>query len=103
MYQFSLHTPEGEHIGFLIMLANDEQHPTNGQLALKLLSNLSAQLLHKHQPIVRLAREKTLFWTIASERVTLFDVEQTPCASIYQQWLNIGGEHYLLNDLTGTL
>ena len=38
MHQFSIHAPDGEHLGFLVMLADDETapHPESGQLALQI-------------------------------------------------------------------
>ena len=99
MHQFSIHARSGEHIGFLVMLADDETapHPESGQLALKIQS--AAQ----NTALARLAQTQTLYWQLAGDHVRIRDEDGDHRASIRQEWLIIGGEHYQLNDLEGSL
>ena len=99
MHQFSIHAPDGEHLGFLVMLADDETapHPESGQLALQI------QPAAKNTALARLAQAQTLYWQAAGDHVRIRDEDGDHRANIRQEWLLIGGERYLLNDLEGSL
>ena len=99
MHQFSIHRPSGEHLGFLVMLADDEtsSHPESGQLALQI------QPAAQGSALARLAQAQTLYWQLTRDHVRIHDEDGDYRASIRQEWLIIGGEHYQLNDLEGNL
>ena len=99
MHQFSIHARSGEHIGFLVMLADDETspQPESGQLALQI------QPAAKNTALARLAQAQTLYWQTAGDHVRIRDEDGDHRAHIRQEWLMVGGEHYQLNDLEGSL
>ena len=73
MHQFSIHAPDGEHLGFLVMLADDETapHPESGQLALQI------QPAAKNTALARLAQAQTLYWQAAGDHVRIRDKTAT--------------------------
>ena len=95
MQQFTINTPDGEHLGFLMMLADDEQTHASGQLAIKLTTNVQDNRLTDWQ------NEGALFWAIDGDCVKVRDANDILRGTIRQQWLVIGSEHYLLENLTG--
>ena len=99
MHQFSIHAPDGEHLGFLVMLADDETRPQpeSGQLALQI------QPAAKNTALARLAQAQTLYWQFTRDHVRIHDEDGDYRANIRQEWLIIGGEHYQLTDLEGSL
>ena len=99
MHQFSIHARSGEHLGFLVMLADDETspQPESGQLALQI------QPAAQGSALARLAQAQTLYWQLTRDHVRIHDEDGDHCANIRQEWLLIGGERYLLNDLEGSL
>lgn len=105
MHYFSIHTPSGEHLGFFIMLADDEseQQPQSGRFMIKLQSENEPQA----QAAVRALEayqttDEPFYWATDKDRVTLFDDKNT-IGTIRNEYLIINGQTLLLNDLTGTL
>ena len=97
MQQFSLSTPDGEHLGFMIMLADDEQTNQSGQLAIRLSNFTHFPQLHDWE------KEASLCWTVVNDKVQVRDSNNVLRGTIHQQWLSIGTERFLLNDLLGAL
>ena len=78
MHQFSIHARSGEHIGFLVMLADDETSPQteSGQLALQI------QPAAKNTALARLAQAQTLYWQAAGDHVRIRDEDGDHRANI---------------------
>lgn len=106
MHYFSLHTSDGRHIGFFIMLPDDEntENAQSGRFAVKLQSEETPP----DSPAVRTLlqwqnnAEQALYWAVEKDHVALFD-EQGPLGRIRNEWLTIGGETLLINDITGIM
>ncbi|MFC2389052.1 MAG: hypothetical protein ACFNNL_05035, partial [Kingella oralis] len=79
--------------------ADDETspQPESGQLALQI------QPAAKNTALARLAQAQTLYWQTAGDHVRIRDEDGDHRANIRQEWLIVGGEHYQLNDLEGSL
>ena len=101
MHQFSIHTRSGEHLGFLVMLADDETSPQPERRA---ASPCKSNPPRKTPALARLAQgAKALYWQTAGDHVRIRDEDGDHRANIRQEWLIVGGEHYQLNDLEGSL
>lgn len=101
MNYFTIYTEDDEHVGFLIMLADDggEQDAQHGQFAIKLVDNA----LQAACKLAQFADNTELLWYIHKDVVNLFDENEQPIGTIRQQYLTIQGQHFLLNDLTGAM
>lgn len=102
MNYFSLYDADGLHCGFLIMIADDEtaERPASGQFVFKLQEGAkpaAAALLEDLQ----LPRPDQI-WRVEKEKVELL-AESRIIAGIRQEYLTIGGETFVLNDMTGML
>ena len=105
MHYFSIHTQAGEHLGFLIMLADDEsaEQPQGGYLTVKLQSEETPQDQAAVAALLPLQSVATpLSWRIVKERVELLDGE-TPVGTIRNKYLTLQGQTLVLNDLTGLM
>lgn len=105
MHYFSIHTQNGTHLGFLIMLPDDEQaaQTQGGRFAVKLQSenpqidSAAAQALSALE-----SADTPLYWTVEKDGVTLSNGESA-IGRIRNEYLSLGGQTLVLNDLTGTL
>ena len=48
-------------------------------------------------------KEASLFWTVINDKIQVRDSNNVFRGTIHQQWLSIGTERFLLNDLLGAL
>lgn len=106
MHYFSIHTQQGEHLGFLIMLPDDESEmqPQSGHFIIKIQSEMPPQ--DKEAVAVLLPFEQNhLSWTwrVMKERVELFDEAEQNIGSIRNEYLMLLGQILVLNDLTGMM
>lgn len=98
MHTFSLHTLDDEHIGFLVMLPENENEPQRkGSFALRIIHAQPSPLSQWEQ------YDGELFWETRGNVVELFTEHDEPIGSIQQQYLTIGGKQFILNDLTGVI
>lgn len=105
MNYFSIHTYSGEHLGFLIMLADDESQaqPQSGMLAFKLQSETPPEDQAAAALLTRLEQSpQPLVWRIEKDRVEVFQAQEN-IGTIRQEYLNLGGKIFVLNDLTGLM
>lgn len=105
MHYFSIHTQQGEHLGFFIMLADDESEaqPQSGQFAVKLQSEDAPRDqagVAALQPWQDAA--EALFWRVEKDRVELF-AGDTNIGTIRNEYLTLSGQMLVLNDLTGMM
>lgn len=102
MDYFSLHDSDSLHCGFLIMIADNEtaERPTSGQFVFKLQDSAPQAaedvLAHLQEP------HSGQIWRVEKERVHLFS-DGHIIADIRQEYLTIGGQTFVLNDMTGML
>ncbi|ASK28529.1 HLGFF motif protein [Neisseria chenwenguii] len=99
MHYFSIHTQSGSHLGFLIMLPDDESEtpPESGRFVVKLQNGAAFPALENLQN-----PDAPLVWRINKERIELFDGESN-VATLRNEYLTIGGQTLLLTDLTGAM
>lgn len=98
MHTFSLHTLDDEHIGFLVMLPeNDNEPQRKGAFAIRIINSQCQQLNQWEQ------YNGELLWETRGNAVELFTEHDEPIGSIQQQYLTIGGKQFILNDLTGVI
>lgn len=104
MHYFSIHTPDDEHIGFMIMQPDEDaaEPPQSGRFAVR-LNEGAAGSLKAAQVLRELQNEARLFWAAQADRVVLSDESHESIGHIRQQYLRLHGQDFLLNDLTGTL
>ena len=104
MHYFSIHTQEGAHLGFFVMLSDDESQagPQGGRFAVKLQS----ENLPDGPPAEMLGgleqEERPLLWRVEKDRVVLFCGGRN-IGSIHNEHLTLLGHPLILNDLTGTI
>ena len=106
MHYFSIHNTQGEHLGFLVMQAEQEPShvtPSEGQFALKLQSEqapkdqaAAAIVAHyEHQ-------ELPLTWSVQKDYIELrCGVEII--GNIRRECLVLNGQNLFLTDLTGVI
>lgn len=106
MKYFSIHCHDHEHIGFLIMLPDNEHdyNPQSGQFVLKIQNEHPS----KHHSLIQDLEDLQnphagLRWQIDKDKVVLSNPEGDFLGSIRQECLSIRGHSLLINDLTGTL
>lgn len=100
MNYFTIHTAEqDEHIGFLVMLADDggQYDAPHGQFAIKLIDTPYANTL------TQWANQTELRWAIEQGGVQLYDEHGSPIGRIIQQHLHIAGKNFIINDLIGVM
>lgn len=103
MNQFTLSDTEGRHLGFLVMMAEDEydEAPESGYAALRLLGE---QLpCNRDTEQLAEAAAHTLAWQLDGDKVWLYDENGETCGHIRQEWLILGKSRFALGDLTGVL
>ena len=71
MHYFSIHTQDGEHAGFFIMLADDESQnpPQSGRFAIK-LQNEDADAAAVLSPFEQ--TDIPQYWRVVKDRIELF-------------------------------
>lgn len=105
MHYFSIHTQQGEHLGFFIMLPDDEsgQPPSSGRFAVKAQSETAPQDAAAAHTIAFYEEcGKPLYWKTEKDHVVLFD-DESLIGRLRNEYLSIGGQTLVLNDLTGTI
>lgn len=106
MHYFSIHHSNGEHLGFFIMLANDEteQQPQSGRFIIKLQSEQipsDTAAIASLEPLQ--SPEPPLYWAVEKDHIILFSEENQAIGCIRNEYLTIGKHTLLLNDLTGAM
>ena len=101
MHYFSIHTQDGEHAGFFIMLADDESQnpPQSGRFAIKLQSEDAAETA------VLSPFEQTdipQYWRVVKDRIELF-FDDKNIGVLRNEYLTISGKTFILTDLTGAM
>lgn len=105
MQQFTLNTPEGIHLGFIVFLPDNEyeEPPQSGACMLRLqAADASSAELPAGNPLSSWA-EQSLLWYIEGDSLTIHDQNGGQIAELRQQYLRLGGQLFVLSDLNGNL
>lgn len=101
MHYFSIHTQQGAHVGFFIMLPDDESEtqPQSGRFAVKLQSEegAAAEVLAPFGQT-----EIPQYWRVVKDRIELF-FDDAPVGSLRNEYLTVSGQTFVLTDLTGAM
>ncbi|MDO5059481.1 MAG: hypothetical protein Q4D82_05995 [Neisseria sp.] len=101
MHYFSLHSEAGAHLGFLVMLPNDERaarSAQSGRFVVKLQEGAEHPALEALSALQNPDGSQT--WEVANERVQLY-AGGSPAGEIRQEFFRIDGHTLVLNDMTG--
>ncbi|QEY25958.1 HLGFF motif protein [Neisseria zalophi] len=105
MHYFSIHTQQGEHLGFFIMLPDDESEaqPQSGRFAVKLQSETTPQDKAAVNALAPLQDSDTpLYWQIEKDYVILSD-DNAVIGRLRNEYLTVNGQTLVLTDLTGII
>ncbi len=101
MHYFSIHTQDGEHAGFFIMLADDESQnpPQSGRFAIKLQSEdaAAAAVLSPFEQT-----DIPQYWRVVKDRIELF-FDDKNIGALCNEYLTVSGKTFILTDLTGAM
>ncbi|MBS0038785.1 hypothetical protein KEM39_01005 [Neisseria sp. Marseille-Q1983] len=99
MHYFSIHTQSGQHIGFFILLADDESEarPQSGRFAVKLEDGAGNHVL---SPFAQ--TEIPQYWRVVKDRIELF-FDEAAVGTLRNEYLNVSGQTFILTDLTGAV
>ncbi|HHK5985768.1 TPA: hypothetical protein ACQWGQ_001349 [Neisseria subflava] len=101
MHYFSIHTQDGEHAGFFIMLADDESQnpPQSGRFAIKLQSEdaAAAAVLYPFEQT-----DIPQYWRVVKDHIELF-FDDKNIGTLRNEYLTISGKTFILTDLTGAM
>lgn len=98
MHTFSLHTQNDKHIGFLVMLPDNQHKPKDkGTFAIRIIDEQFTQLNQWEN------YNGSLLWEARGDTIALFTDANQHIGSIKQQYFTINGHQLILNDLTGVI
>lgn len=107
MHYFTISSEDNQHLGFLVMMADDEHSssPDCGCFAIKAQADADAQQHYTAQwrILSQLATAPALYWQRTGDEVRLSDAEGSPIGRLQQQYLKLNGQPFVLHELTGTL
>lgn len=103
MRQFTLSTPNGTLLGFLVLIADNDDEPISGSAMIQAhTAALPPEDAAPARTLEALAGQ-LLVWQPHGEGIALYDAEGGLAADIRQQYLRLGGHTLLLTDLEGNL
>ncbi len=105
MHYFSIHHPQGEHLGFLVMLPDDENDsaPQSGRFAIKCQSEHPPKNSSATQVLTHYEQSDTLLsWQLDKDHIALSNNGQY-IGRIRQEFCDIDGHSFVLTDLTGVI
>ena len=103
MRQFTLSTPNGTLLGFLVLIADNDDEPVSGSA---MIQAHAAALPPEDAPSARAWEAlagQLLVWQPHGDGIALYDAEGGLAADVRQQYLRLGGHTLLLTDLEGNL
>ncbi|MGE9658680.1 hypothetical protein BGI05_05555 [Snodgrassella alvi] len=108
MFYFSINSPDNCHLGFLVLMDEDNSAYTDGATgyyAVKAQADETDQQACpvQWQILQQLSVQDSLRWFRKADYVQLCDAENNIIGRLQQQYLILCGQHFILNDLTGTL
>ena len=104
MHYFSLHSEDQTHIGFFVMTDDDEHEtpPQSGQFLVKLQSETPPPAAAERALAPFQDSETAGTWRLEKDRVGLYAADGTPAGRIRNEYLSLGGQTFILEDLAGT-
>ncbi|MDO4694218.1 MAG: hypothetical protein Q4A62_06275 [Eikenella sp.] len=105
MQQFTLSTPEGIHLGFIVFLPDEEygEPPQSGVCMLRLQAADASPAGLPAGNRLQAWAEQALLWRVEGDTLTIYDPTGHPIADLRQQYLRWGGQWFVLSDLNGNL
>ena len=99
MHYFNIETKNGQHVGFLVMLADDETEaqPQSGRFAVKVSDGVSGGMLTQFEQT-----DIPQYWRVVKDRVELF-FDDTPVGTVRGEMLTISGQTFVLGDMVGAV
>ncbi len=98
---YTINTLDYQHLGFLVLIPEDEREPLFGQGIIKLQSN-DADILQSKEALKLTELTQMFSWHIDND-VMLLTRDETPLAEFKNEYLHVGDCYYLIQDLTGTV
>ena len=104
MHYFSLHSEDQTHIGFFVMTDDDEHEtpPQSGQFLVKLQSENPPPAAAERALAPFQDSTNPGLWQLEQDRVELYEADGTPAGRIRNEYLSLGGQTFILEDLAGT-
>ena len=103
MRQFTLSTPNGTLLGFLVLMADNDDEPVSGSAMIQVYAaELPPEDAVPARALEALAGQ-LLVWQPHGDGIALYDAEGGLAADVRQQYLRLGGHTLLLTDLEGNL
>ena len=103
MRQFTLSTPNGTLLGFLVLMADNDDEPVSGNAMIQAHTvALPPEDAAPARALEALAGQ-LLVWQPHGDGIALYDADGGLAADVRQQYLRVGGHTLLLTDLEGNL
>ena len=103
MRQFTLSTPNGTLLGFLVLIADNDDEPISGSAMIQEHADaLPPEDAASARALEALAGQ-LLVWQPHGDGIALYDADGGLAADVRQQYLRVGGHTLLLTDLEGNL
>lgn len=105
MHYFTLNSRDNVHLGFLVMLEDEEAPAERGCFAVKAQAESAAlsENAAEWAVLCRLAAEDGLNWQRRGDVLCLQDAEGGEIGRWQQQYVRLLGQDFLVNDLNGVL
>ena len=105
MHYFSIHNPQGEHLGFLVMVPDNEhnQITESGQFALKIQSEYPPNDIAALAVLSRYEQSEAPLCWVTDKYQILLSCDDKAIGTIRQENLILDGHNLLLTDLTGAV
>lgn len=106
MHYFTLNSRDNTHLGFLVMLEDEEMPTEHGCFAVKAQAQAAASSAGypaEWAVLRRLAAEEGLVWRRQGERIRLLNAAGEHIGHWQQQHIRLLGQDFVVNDLSGVL
>ncbi|MBP6563378.1 MAG: hypothetical protein KA214_07905 [Neisseriaceae bacterium] len=102
---YALQTPKGQHLGFLVMAADDDDATTGLCLFRAQSSSPEDSHLAEYQTLVETAARSSLYWRFSpgQARADILTTDDVCIGHLKDEWLFLGSHQYQLVDLVGIL
>lgn len=102
---YALQTLKGQHLGFLVMAADDGDASAGQCLFRAQSSDPADMVLAEYQTLADIAALSPLYWRFqpGQAQAQIFSAEDELLGHIKDEWLFLNGRQYQLVDLVGIL
>lgn len=106
MYYFGISDQLRQHLGFMVLI--DEQDSAastceQGYFAIKIANDVPYSDSQTYQTLLQLSIRPMLLWQKQGDYLQLSDEDGVMIGKLQQQFLQLHHQHYILEDLTGTI